>query len=312
MKLNVFQDSRQITRAIWVVFALIIIVLIVFAGYYYWDRYVYLDDQTPLEMGILNLEEQVRAEPDSIDTRLALAEGYFREQQYPQAIDQAQQVVDAYPDNERAQFILGMAYIFSGDASSGVLTLEEFVDKRRNSNLVKSDMTLQASLYYLGEGYLALGRSDDAIDALTEAVQISPTDADALFQLGNAYLDTDDCERAVEHYSRAVSFVPDFAEAYQGLASCYKKMEMVGHEHYAGGMVAYSLQEYKQALIDLEQATQILPDFGPAYVGLGLVLEELGELDAAKAALEHALILEPESFLAVNSLQRIQLLLGSQ
>ncbi len=312
MKLNVFLDSRQITRAIWVVFALIIIVLIVFAGYYYWDRYVYLDDQTPLEIGIQNLEEQVRAEPNSIDTRLALAEGYFREQRYPQAIDQAQQVVDVYPDSERAKIILGMAYIFNGDASLGVLTLEEFVDKRRNSNLAKNDMTLQASLYYLGEGYLALDRPDDAITALTEAVEISPTDADALFQLGNAYQDTGDCDSAVENYSRAVSFVPDFAEAYQGLERCYKKMEMVGHEHYAGGMLAYSVKEYQQALSSLEQASQMLPNFGPAYVGLGLVLEELGELDAAKAALEHALVLEPESFLAENSLQRIQILLGSQ
>ncbi len=312
MKLDFFQDSRQISRAIWVVFALIIIVLIVFAGYYYWDRYVYWDDRTPLEIGILNLEEQVRADPDSVEARLALAEGYFREQRYPQAIDQALQVLKVYPDSERAQFILGMAYTFSGDAGAGVAALEEFTGKRRNSSMAKSDMTLQASLYYLGEGYLALGRPEDAISALTEAIDISPTDADALYQLGNAYLGVGKCDLAIENYTRAVSFVPDFLEAYQGLEQCYKKLDMAGHVHYAGGMAAYSTKEYTEALTDLEQATLMLPNFGPAFVGLGLVQEELGELDAAIISLEHALDLDPESFLASNSLQRIQLVRNNQ
>ena len=294
------------------VFALILIVLIVFAGYYYWDRYVYLDDRNPLEIGILNLEEQVRADSDSIEARLALAEGYFREQQYTQAIGQAQQVLDVYPGSERAQFILGMAYFYSGDTSAGVATLEEFTDKRRNSSMAKSDQTFQASLYYLGEGYLALGRPEDAVSALTEAIDISPTDADAVYQLGNAYQDLGKCELAIESYTRAVSFVPDFLEAYQGLEQCYKKLDMAGHVHYAGGMVAYSTKEYSEALTDLEQATQMLPNFGPAFVGLGLVQEELGELEAAITSLEHALDLDPESFLASNSLQRIQLVRTNQ
>lgn len=312
MKLDFLKDSRQITRAIWVVFALILIVLIVFVGYYYWDRYVYLDDRNPLEIGILNLEEQVRTDPDSLEARLALAEGYFRDQQYPQAIDQAQQVLDVYPGSERAQFILGMAYTFSGDAGAGVAALEEFTGERRNSSMAKSDMTLQASLYYLGEGYLALGRPEDAISALTEALDISPTDADALYQLGNAYLGVGKCDIAIESYTHAVSFVPDFVEAYQGLEQCYKKLDMAGHVHFAGGMVAYSMKEYSEALIDLEHATQMLPNFGPAFVGLGLVQEELGELDAAITSLERALDLDPESFLASNSLQRIQLVQSNQ
>ena len=312
MKLTFFKDSRQITRAIWVVLTLILIVLIVFAGYYYWDRYVYGDDRTPLEIGILNMEEQVRADPDSIEARVALAEGYFREQQYPQAIDQAQQVLDVYPGSERAQFILGMAYIFNGNAGAGVATLEQFAAERRNSSMAKSDTTLQASLYYIGEAYLALGRPEDAASVFIEAIEISPTDADALYQLGNAYQDVGKCSLAIESYTRAVSFVPDFVEAYEGLEQCYKKLDMAGHAHYADGMVAYSTKEYTEALTDLEQATQMLPNFGPAFVGLGLVQEQLGDLNAAKAALEHALTLDPESFLAGNSLQRIQMVLSSQ
>ncbi len=312
MKLAFLKDSRQITRAIWVVIALILIVLIVFAGYYYWDRYTYGDDRTPLEISILNLEEQVRADPDSLETRLALADGYFREQQYPQAIDQAQGVLKIYPGSERAQFILGMAYIFDGNAGAGVETLEQFAAERRNSSMAKSDRTLQASLYYIGAGYLSLGRPEDAVSALIEAIDITPTDADALYQLGNAYQGVSKCDLAIESYTRAVSFVPDFIEAYEGLEQCYKKLDMAGHVLYADGMAAYSSKEYTNALNDLEQATQMLPNFGPAFVGLGLVQEQLGDLNAAKATLEHALTLDPDSFLAGNSLQRIQLVLTNQ
>ncbi len=71
-------------------------------------------------------------------------------------------------------------------------------------------------------------------------------------------------------------------------------------------MEAFSTSAYAVARTHLESAVNNIPDFAPAYLGLGLVLEELAEYEAAQSYLEHVLELDPGNFMARHALGRVQ------
>ena len=123
------------------------------------------------------------------------------------------------------------------------------------------------------------------------------------------YANTVQHQEANQQFHNAVRFVPDFAEAYHSMYQSYTALDQPAYVAYARGMEAFSLQDYGVAKTHLESAQAELPEYVPLYIGLGLVYEQLGDLGAAVISLEHALELEPDNFLARNTLGRIQLAL---
>ena len=303
-------DPRQLSRLVKLTLAALLILIVVFGGYYYWDRYIYLGDRSPLDVDVEHLEEMVRENPEDPEARIALAQYYYESGVYEQAIEQIQQVLVAYPDNSSALFILGMSYIQSGQTETALEPLEQFATSRQESPMAQSDTTLETALYFLGQAYVQTNQPDKAIMALLKALEINHTDADALYQLGQTYAMKGQHDLAVQQYQDAVRFVPDFTEAYVGMAESYQAQGMQGHVTYALGMEAFSQKDYENARTHLESAVADLPNFAPAYLGLGLVQEQLGDLQKAQANLEHVLDLEPGDFLANHALGRIQLMLS--
>ena len=53
--------TRGIKRVIWIVLAVLVAVVTLFGGYYYWDRYVHLGDKSPLELDVERMEELLRS-----------------------------------------------------------------------------------------------------------------------------------------------------------------------------------------------------------------------------------------------------------
>lgn len=305
-------DSRQLNRLVWLVLAAVLLVIVAFSGYYYWDRYIHLGDRSPLEIGVEHLEEMVRENPQDPQARVALAQYYFENGLYEKAIEQSQQLLAAYPDNDNALFVLGMSYIQSEQTEAAFEPLLQFAAIRRESPLARTDMVLETALYFLGQSYVETDQPDKAIELLQEALLINAADADAMYQLGLAYAMQGRHEEAVTQYEEAVRFVPNFIEAYQGMIASYGAMGMADHVTYARGMEAFSLQDYETARTHLETAAANLPDFAPAFVGLGLVQEQLGDLPGAQANFEYALELDPGNFMATHALGRVQLLLNER
>lgn len=277
-----------------------------FGGYYYWDRYVHLGDQSPVEKSIQELEEAVRQHPDEIEIRLALAESYMVDNRYENAIEQAVKVLNAYPDNERAMFVIGVSQATLENWDQAISPLELFVSIRSKLPTAGMDSSLETALYFLGKSYMAAGRFNDAIEPLSQAVQINITDADAFYLLGSAYAKTDQHEQAIQNYEQAVRFVPNYTEAYQGMETSYTALDKADHSNYARGMVAFSTKDYETARVELEKAVKGLPDYAPAFIGLGLTYEELGDLPSAKSNLERALQIDPNNFTALQALGRVE------
>ncbi len=307
-----FNDQQLLTRLVWLMLAAVVLMAAAFGGYYYFDRYVHQDDRSPIDQNVAQMEEVVRQNPEDADARVGLAQTYLQNGRYPQALEQIEEVLSVYPDHHGALFVQGIAYAQSGETAASIEPLAKLVVLRRESPMAQTDNMLETGLYYLGQSYLNVGRTEYAIDALVEALTINHTDADAMYLLGQAYSQNNQPEMALAQYQNAVRFVPDFAEAYQGMADSYTALAQPHHAIYAQGMVAYAQRDFEAARVHLENAVAALPEFAPAFLGLGITYEQLEMLTDAEDYLTHALALDPNSFLASHALGRVQHVLAGQ
>ena len=299
-------SADNIQRAIWIILALLVATLVLFGGYYYWDRYIHLGDKSPIELNVEALEQAIRDDPQNPETRVALAEYYLDQGEPQKAFEQSKQVLTLYPDNESAMLISGIAAVRMKQPETALAPLEQFVAARKDHPMAKTDNALETAYYFLGESYLKLERPDDAISALEAALLIKKTDADALYQLGQAYQSDGQPETALDRYQQAVRLVPDFGEAYNGMIESYTTLGKPDYVAYARGMQAFTLQDWETAKTHLEYATQALPNFASAFLGLGLTYEKLGNMEAAQTAIEKAIQLDQSDFAAQQALGRIQ------
>jgi tetratricopeptide (TPR) repeat protein len=149
------------------------------------------------------------------------------------------------------------------------------------------------------------GQFKEAIEALKNAIRITPDFAEAYNNLGIAYGKADFIKEAIEALKNAIRIKPDYAQAYNNLGIAYSKSDLHKEEiealkqairikpdyaqayNYLGA--AYSKSElFKEAIEAWKQAIRIEPDDAKAHVGLGfsyMILEEKG------AALEEYKIL---------------------
>lgn len=307
---NLLSDNNQLQRII--IFAAIALVLAVgsFGFYYYQDRYVRSDDVSPINKSISDLEQAIRADPENLDLRIALAESYLVAENFDQAITQSLQVLEKDATKDRAYMVLGVAYASQKKCADAISPLQKFVEIHQASPMASSDNVLETGLYYLGDCKLQLNQPQEALPLLEAAVQINRTDADAFYKLGEAYRLTDQHDQAIKSYERAVLFVPNFTEAYQGMVDSYTTQGKNDYATYARGMVAYSVKDYETAVTELEQLKIILPDYAPVYLGLGLSYEGLGNLEAAREILKKTLEIDPENFAAQQALGRVESVIG--
>ena len=306
---NLWLDDRRILRLVLLTFALVIVVGISFGAYYYWDRYVHLGDQSPVDLAEQHLQQQVRENPQDPGLRVALASLYFKDGKTEQAIDQAHQVLEKYPEDGDALLILGLSYTQLGEVLSAVGYLEEFADLHRSSPMKDTDLVLETALYYLGQNYLAQNQPLMAEMVLREALGIERTDADAIYLLGQAYAQQNKPELAIEQYHNAVRFVPDFAEAYHAMAESYFNLGKHDYANYALGAQAYSLGDNDKALEYLLVSVEGSPDFAPSQLTLGLTYEKIGDLEKAKGHVTRSFELDPSSYVAEHALGRIKAVL---
>ncbi len=118
---------------------------------------------------------------------------------------------------------------------------------------------------------------------------------DLLLQRGIAALDGREFHIAVEHFTALIDHAPDFAEGYYHRATVYYAMGLMG-----------------PALDDLRQALVLNPRHFVAMQFVAQVMEELGQIDAAKETLEIVLQIYPLSPIANAELARLDLIANGQ
>lgn len=305
---KLFSSTYQLQRIVILMAIALVLAVISFGSYYYYDRY-YNPQPKSADVMLSEAEKAVKDKPDDPDVRLNLAETYMVNNRFDDAIDVTRQVMEAYPENQRAWFVFGIANALGGKPAEAIDPLQKFLDANKDAEMPGLNKTLQSAAYYLGDSYLRLNQPDKAVTPLENAVNWSETDADAMYRLGMAYIGVKRYEEALGMFQAATRFVPNFTECYQGMVVAFEALNAPDYADYARGMVAYSTKDYENALTLLKASSEKIADFPPVHNGLGLTYEALGDLQNAKTSYETAAKLDPNDFAASTGLERVEALL---
>jgi len=122
-----------------------------------------------------------------------------------------------------------------------------------------------AWLYYLGLVRAKLGRHDEALDALRQAVRVDPSYAPARLHLADVLLATGEVEDSRARYDALTREHPGLVHAVYGLGRALSEL----HQHAA-------------AVEQLAKAIELAPEYGSAHYALGLAYRDLGDETAAR------------------------------
>lgn len=150
---------------------------------------------------------------------------------------------------------------------------EDFVEifSQRSQNQNSKEM----EFFKKGEAHLASGEWDDAIAAYGAAISLNPRMPDYYNQRGVVYSEKGDYYRAISDFYRAIELLPTYHRPFHNMA--FSK---------------YTLQDYRLALEDVDEAIKIDPEFAASHNLKGLILSELRKPEDARASFEQAMRLD--------------------
>ncbi len=240
-----------------------------------------------------------------------------------------ERVVDCFSDfplpNAPAHEVGALLYHFgtlSQEAENHVRAINSF-----SKSLKLSPIEEYASIYFrLGLSHTRTGHYDQALEAFNRA---EPTYYDQdyfYFYTGLCYFEKGDYRMALEKFSKAVRLNPrqedltriliymgtchnSLDEYKEALVQLEKAKETAGHvkEVYSAlGFSYFQLKDYDKAIENLSRAVEI--DHGSAidYASLGSNYREKGDINMAIAMYEKALTLDPNITSARENLEKLK------
>src|SRR3990170_3793973 len=103
-------SDRALDRAIKVSLGLLVLLIVAFGLYYYFDRYYRPPQPSLLDQQVARLEQAAIDDPGTLGARLSLGELYLERRQYKKAIEQLSQFLSLDERNDRALADMGLAY----------------------------------------------------------------------------------------------------------------------------------------------------------------------------------------------------------
>ena len=151
---------------------------------------------------------------------------------------------------------------------------------------------------YLANAYLKQGKTEKAIDAYQQSIQLNPFRDDTHVTLGNLYFSLGRTKEAEKEYKSAIKLNPS-ATSYYSLGQTYLELEQYGQaeaqfnmvkrlapQHGSGdfgiGLVRSREQRYEDAINSFKTAISKKRDFYEAYAEMGYAYADLGEMDQAQ------------------------------
>jgi tetratricopeptide (TPR) repeat protein len=292
-------------RAIKILSVLAVLVVVGFVGYWVWFNYLQ-PAPSVVERSIQHIEDRIREDPSNPELRVAAADIYLANGMHRDAVTQYEEAIKVAEGHQGALLGLGRAHMALGDDDLAIDYFAQVIEIGMKGSLPRLDQKLEAALFYQGQLYLRTDRPQEAIDALIQAIALSPMDADAIYVLGRAYQEMGDHREAISRFNWAVQFIPDWTEAYQDMAVSYRALGDEQGRTYPDGMLALLRGDYEKAVQDLTVATSVEPENANAHWGLGAAYEMLQRPSDALAAYQAALAADSDHILAQAGAARLE------
>ena len=207
-------------------------------------------------------QDVVNKNPDNVKARYNLGVAYMKKGQIEAAINEHENVLKLAPGHSSARLMLGEEYLKLGQPEKGY--------------------------YNLSLHYLLTGKHRQLIRALHNLIAANPNNSWAHLNLGQQYLKTGHLEESEGELREAVRLAPDNAAAYNSL-----------------GILYINRRRTDDALMMITRAIRLEPRRAELYFNLGNVYLETGRRDLAAGAYKKALLLNQKLKQAQNQLDNI-------
>ncbi len=171
-------------------------------------------------------------------------------------------------DNADALHLLGVIAHQTGKNNLAV----EYIEKA-----VKINSSMPHYHNNLGNAFLNLNQTDNAVRCFNEALRLKSDYVEAYNNLGNALKKMGENERAADQYMKAIYLTPDYVPAINNFANLLKDQGRLD-----------------EAIIYYRKAVTLKPDLAEAYFNLGNAFKESDKVDDAIEQYYKALSINPD------------------
>lgn len=206
------------------------------------------------------------------------AKGALARYDIPEKLDKSirlfQQSIRKDPEYARAHAGLGEAYYQKFKITKDRKWADAALSSCKRAKSINDRLT-QVQIT-LGMVYTGLGRPEQAIRELNEAIAVEPGNADAHRELGRAYTRIGKTEQAETALQKAIQLQPDSWPCHWDLAGFY-----------------YRRAKYEESAEQFLEVIRLFPNHFLAYNSLGGIYLYLGKFDEAEGILLRSLEIQP-------------------
>jgi tetratricopeptide (TPR) repeat protein len=224
------------------------------------------------KLAIAPLQKFVKTNPKSIEGWTLLAKALYLTEEFDDAAKAAKTALDLDPKNPE---------LWRQYGASIVLTKEPDPEKRKQNlqasvnaadQLKKMNAFKPEDQAWLGIALQGLGRDDEAMISLLEAIRIDSTNCDPYFPLGSLYMKKLDWVNATRMFEKKIQCDPRSLSAYLNAAASYMQMK-----------------NWERSRQLLDSALAMKPDFMQARLWLARYFLQVDSLDRAKETYDRVL-----------------------
>lgn len=239
-------EARLKTAIKWVAVGIIAVILATSGVWYYYSVYP-KQAPTVLDRALDEALKKSAKSPKDASLHLAVAEIYMQQEKWDDAIKELETSAKLQENNNIAYALEGVCYEAKGNDKKAETFYKKAIAIGEKGEMKGIDPALFESYYRLGRMYFRQGKTDKALEMMTEASSVNNIDSDSLYWLGRIYYKKGDCTKAEENLLKATRFTPDFYEAQYWLGQTYEKLDKKDEAIKAYEQALSYKKDYKQA-----------------------------------------------------------------
>ena len=233
-----------------------------------------------VEESYRTLETAERLAPDNQEVQLKLGELTFYSRDYDRSLQYLSKVTERDANNRTALFMKGFIYKEKGDTANAVQLFRRVCDRFPDYSPAFEE---------LGVLYASVG-DPMAVDYLSTAIRLDPSNTNLLYALALFYQDHGDMDKAEELYHNILNLNPASADAW----------------HNLGYIELFHYRDYPRAIEYFTKAIESNSTYIEAYANRGCAYELNGDNAHARADFETALSFNAGYQPAIEGLKRIK------
>ncbi len=183
------------------------------------------------------------------------------------AIGKYREILDKYPDDQHALFVLGKTYRLAKNYPESVNMLKKLIDKYPK---------YAPGFNQLGYTYYEMGDYDQATDVFKQYAELEPDEPNPYDSLGDMYRAQGNYQAAIKNYKKALAIAPNFYASFRNLGLSY-----FGAGEYDSAITTFN--KFIEKFTEREWERDVHSDLVEVYLATG---QYKGALEHIEKALE--------------------------